>query len=100
MSKEIKTSNKLHFSIVKGLDDENDCRSANMQKDLSQQLETLGLSAFRDWKSESKHLNDNDKSKMKINQICCFKYIVALGELWWFQYKKYLIFLKFCNILS
>lgn len=48
MSKEIKTSNKLHFSIVKGLDDENGCRSTNMQKDLSPQQETLGLCAFRD----------------------------------------------------
>lgn len=44
MSNEIKKSNKLHLSIVKGLDDENGYRSTEKQEDLSPCPETLGLS--------------------------------------------------------
>lgn len=44
VSNEIKKSHKLHLSIVKGLDDENGYRSAEIRGDLSPCRETLGLS--------------------------------------------------------
>lgn len=44
MSNDIKKSNKLHLSIVKGLDDENGYRSTEMPEDLLSCRKILGLS--------------------------------------------------------
>lgn len=44
VSNEIKKSNKLHLSIVKGLDDENGYRSTEMSEDLLSCQKILGLS--------------------------------------------------------
>jgi hypothetical protein len=59
VSNEIKKSNKLHLSIVKGLDDENGYRSTELPEDLSPCCETLGLSMAAKTQIVLKYTNDN-----------------------------------------